>query len=73
MKVKLTRCFICHEWYSPLRSHCPQCGAAPIHVGPRTVMYVDAGNFSRPGIEIVRGLPVYNFKAHALQIAQELI
>ena len=46
MKLKLIRCSICHDWFSPFRSHCPNCGASEIAKG----VYVDAGNTSRPGV-----------------------
>ena len=68
MKLKLVRCHICYDWFSPLRSHCPNCGAA--EVAPN--VHIDAGNSSRPGILFASGLNRYHFNRNALSIAQEL-
>lgn len=66
MKLKLIRCHICHDWFSPLRSHCPNCGAA--EVAPGTFVSV----VSQRVLPIASALSRYHFNRNALMIAQEL-
>lgn len=68
MKLLLKKCPICYDWFSPFRSHCPNCGAAEIAEN----VHVDAGCYSRPGILIASGLNRYYFNRNALEIAREL-
>lgn len=66
MKCKLVRCQICHDWFSPLRSHCPNCGAAEIAPGAFVAVV------SQRVLPIANGLNRYHFNRNALLIAQEL-
>ena len=58
MKLLLTKCGICHDWYSPKRSHCPSCCAARVY-NPltRSLHHIDPACASRPGIQLVTGIP----------------
>lgn len=67
MKLKLVRCHICHDWFSPLRSHCPNCGASEIVAGT----FVAVSNDGKLQL-IASGLNRYHFNRNALMIAQEL-
>lgn len=49
MKIRLMKCQICADWYSPLRYHCPNCGATRITTLKGTI-HVDAANEYKPGI-----------------------
>lgn len=66
MKLLLKRCPICHDWFSPKRSHCPNCGAAEIAAG------VHVAVVSNRLLPIASGLNRYYFNRNALSIAQEL-
>jgi hypothetical protein len=72
MRIKLLRCQICSDWFSPFRATCPACGSARIHVSSREMIHVDPSNESRPMIHIVNGTSRYNFSGHALEIARML-
>jgi predicted amidophosphoribosyltransferase len=66
MKLLLKRCHICHDWFSPLRSHCPCCGASEVSPG------VHVAVVSQRLLPIASGLNRYYFNRNALSIAQEL-
>jgi hypothetical protein len=69
MRLKLIRCFICSDWYSPKRNHCPTCSAAKVVLSSGNVFHIDTST----GRVIGSGLSRYQFGAHALRIAQELM
>lgn len=79
MRIKLLKCAICHDWHSPHRAHCPNCGATRIPVGS-TLIHVDAANEYKPGILMgrpqsyfsVQWLPDTSKQDTLLQIAREL-
>lgn len=79
MRAKLVKCQICHDWYSPFRSHCPNCGAGKLTVSHTLAgkvitedVHVNAGNTSRPGIQIVPGFSRLYFSQHAVEICRIL-
>ncbi len=61
MKAKLIRCHICHDWFSPLRSHCPNCGASEI--APMTFVSVSNDGLLKPMASGLERLP------YALELA----
>lgn len=71
MKLLLRRCGICHDWYSPRRAHCGNCGASEVKINPHRTMYVDSTSTYKPFIEIVRP-DMNDWAGHALEIAREL-
>jgi hypothetical protein len=72
MKVKLTRCHICHNWYSPeAREHCNGCGAIRVYLR-QGVANVLRHYHCLSGREMRSGFIHYKFRAHALEIAQVL-
>jgi hypothetical protein len=73
MRLLLTKCQICFDWYSPRRSHCPCCGAARIRISQRENIHINPANESRPGIHIVNGFSHYHFSENALEIAKILM
>ena len=48
MKLLLTRCQLCSNWYAPFRSHCDVCGAFAMRVNG-VLRYFDSR-----GIEVKR-------------------
>jgi len=72
MRIKLLKCAICFDWYSPWRSHCPVCGSARIKVSANEYIHISPANESRPGIQVVNGFNHYHFTENALEIARVL-
>lgn len=69
MRIKLVKCQICLDWYSPKRNHCPTCSSSRVVLGIGNVFHIDTST----GRVIASGLSRYHFGYHALRIAQELM
>jgi hypothetical protein len=68
MRLRLVRCFICSAWYGGQRNHCPHCAATRIRVGDGAIHLN-----SLTGKVMFSGVSRYRFRAHILQIADELM
>lgn len=64
MKAKLVRCRFCKDWFSPLRSHCPNCGAAEVAKG----VYMSVNNNGRL-LPFGNGLEEMRAAEHVLELA----
>lgn len=66
MNTILLKCRICDNWYRPSAHnyHCPTCAAMPMVVARNQVKYYHL--LERKAVEIVRGIPRYNFNNAAV-------
>jgi len=72
MKLKLIRCQICSDWFSPNRAHCPVCSATRIPINHTELIHINQAHESRPNIQVVSAISRYFFSDNAIAIANIL-